>query len=195
MNVKEPGFSAIEMLLVVTVIAILAGTAIPLAFGSIDRARASGAASYMVGRMATARFEAVKRSAYVAIRFVEDSSGYWLTTYVDGNGDGVRTSDITGGVDRPITTAERLDFHFPGVAFGIYPDVTGLDEGQPFVASDPIQIGSSGLLSFNPTGSCTSGTVFIRGQQRTQFAVRVLGVTGRTRIFRFDFAARKWHLQ
>ena len=57
---------------------------------------------------------------------------------------------------------------------------------------DPIQIGSSTLLSFNPNGSCTSGTVFIRGSGAHQFAVRVLGTTARTRILRFDFQGGTW---
>jgi prepilin-type N-terminal cleavage/methylation domain-containing protein len=193
--VKHSGFSLLEMLMVVTVLAIIAGAALPLAFGGVDRARASGAASYMAGRMAAARFEAVKRSAHVAIRFVEDSNGYWLSTYVDGNGNGVRSTDIAGGIDSPITAAERLDFHFPGVVFGIHPNVPGLVEGEPFDPDDPIQIGPSTLLSFNPLGSCTSGTLFIRGQERTQYAIRVLGVTGRTRIFRFDFANGVWRIR
>jgi len=189
------GFSLIEVLIVVMLIVILAGAAIPLAFGSVDRVRASGAASYVAGRLAAARFEAVKRSAHVAIRFVEDATGYWLRTYVDGNGNGVRTGDIADGIDQPITAAERLDFHFPGVSFGIAPGVPGLDEGQPFDASDPIQIGPSTFVSFNPTGTCTSGTLFVLGRQRSQFAVRLLGITGRTRVFRFDFGTGTWRLR
>jgi prepilin-type N-terminal cleavage/methylation domain-containing protein len=191
----DKGVSVIEVLIVVVLIVILAGAAIPLAFGSVDRVRASGAASYVAGRLAAARFEAVKRSAHVAIRFVEDATGFWLRTYVDGNGNGVRTGDIAEGIDQPITAAERLDFHFPGVSFGIAPGVPGLDQGQPFDANDPIQIGPSTLVSFNPIGTCTSGTLFVLGRQRSQFAVRVLGITGRTRVFRFDFGAGTWRLR
>jgi prepilin-type N-terminal cleavage/methylation domain-containing protein len=191
----DEGFSLIEVVIVVALIVILAGAAIPLAFGSVDRVRASGAASYVAGRLAAARFEAVKRSAHVAIRFVEDATGFWLRTYVDGNGNGVRTGDIAEGIDQPITAAERLDFHFPGVSFGIAPGVPGLDAGQPFDASDPIQIGPSTLVSFNPIGTCTSGTLFVLGRQRSQFAVRVLGITGRTRVFRFDFGTGTWRLR
>ena len=70
----------------ITLIVMFAGTAIPLAHNSVDRSRAAGAASYVAGRLALARFEAVRRSAYVAIRFLEQSDGYWLQTYVDRNG-------------------------------------------------------------------------------------------------------------
>jgi prepilin-type N-terminal cleavage/methylation domain-containing protein len=189
--VKNKGYSLLEVLLAITLMVIVGGAAIPLAQSSVDRSRAAGAASYVAGRMASARFEAVRRSAHVAIRFVAKPDGYWIQSYVDGNRNGVLTRDIALGLDAPITAGERLDYHFSGVEFGIQPRVTGIDPG-PFNASDPIQIGSSTLLSFSPTGSSTSGTVFIRSLRGHQFAVRVLGPTGRTRILEFNFGAGTW---
>ena len=185
------GYSLLEMLMAMTLMVIVGGAGVPLAHSSVDRSRAAGAAGYVAGRMALARLEAVTRSAYVAIQFRSEPDGYWLQSYVGGNRNGVRTADIAQGVDLPITANERLDFHFSGVEFGIQPGVTGIDAG-PFNTNDPIQIGSSTLLSFSPTGSSTSGTLFIRGLRGTQFAVRVLGATGRTRIFEFNFGARTW---
>lgn len=189
---KNKGYSLLEVLMAMTVMVIVGGAAIPLAHSSVDRSRTAGAANYVAGRMAMARFEAVRRSAYVAIRFIERSDGYWLQTYVDGNRNGVLTSDIGRGLDPPISADERLDYHFSGVAFGIQANVTGIDPGQPFNANDPVQIGSSTLLSFSPTGSSTSGTLFIRGLRGNQFAVRVLGATGRTRILEFNFGQGIW---
>ncbi len=192
---KTRGYSLLEVLVVMSIMVIVTGAALPSALGSVDRSRAAAAASYVAGRMAAARFEAVKRSAAVAIRFVHNTDGYWLRAYVDGNGTGVRTVDIADNIDLPITSDERLDYHFPGVTFGIQANVTGIDPGQPFNSADPIQIGSSMLLSFSPTGSSTSGTLFIRGQRATQFAVRVLGATGRTRVFEFNFGDGKWRVR
>jgi prepilin-type N-terminal cleavage/methylation domain-containing protein len=189
--VNSNGYSLLEMLMVMTLMVIVGGVAIPLAHSSVDRSRAAGAAGYVAGRMAWARLEAVRRSANVALRFVSQPDGYWVRTYVDGNRNGVRTADIALGIDLPLTAAERLDTHFSGVEFGIQPGVTGIDPG-PFNASDPIQIGASTLLSFSPTGSSTSGTLFIRSLRGNQFAVRVLGATGRTRIFEFNFGAQTW---
>jgi prepilin-type N-terminal cleavage/methylation domain-containing protein len=189
--VASRGYSLLEVLMAITLMVIAGGAAIPLAHSTIDRSRVVGAASYVAGRMAAARFEAVKRSAHVAIRFIALPDGYSLQTYVDGNRNGVLTSDIAGGFDTPITTGERLDNHFSGIEFGIQPHVTGIDPG-PFNTGDPIQIGSSTLLSFNPMGSSTSGTLFIRGARGNQFAVRILGATGRTRILEFNFTERRW---
>ena len=189
---KSEGYSVLELLMVVSVSIVISGAAIPLANNGVDRTRAAGAVRYVAGRMASARFEAVRRSAYVAIQFVQHGDGFWLRTYVDGNRNGVLSGDITRGIDTPLTPDERLDHHFPGITFGILPNVTGLDPGQPFNAGDPVQIGSSTLLSFSPLGSSTSGTLFIRGQRGTQFAVRVLGATGRTRTIEFYFGEARW---
>ena len=87
----------------ITLMVIVGGAAIPLAHSSVDRSRAVGAASYVAGRMALARFEAVRRSACVAIRFIAQPDGYWLQSYVDGNRNGVLTRDIALGIDPPIT--------------------------------------------------------------------------------------------
>jgi type II secretory pathway pseudopilin PulG len=190
--VTSNGYSLLEALVTISLIVIVAGAAIPLAHGSVDRSRTAAAANYVAGRMARARFEAVQRSAFVAISIVEAADGYWLRAYVDGNGNGVLNRDIARGIDRPTTNAEKLEHHFPGVTFGIEPNVTSLDSAQTLDTSDPIRIGTSTLLSFNPNGSSSSGTVFIRGQRASQFAVRVLGATGRTRVFQFNFEDRTW---
>jgi type II secretory pathway pseudopilin PulG len=186
------GYTFLEVLTAVSIFVVVAGTGLPLVHASIDRSQTLGATTYVAGRMALARFEAVKRSAFVAIQFIEKSDGYWFRTYVDGNSNGVLSRDIARGIDRPLSIEQRLDHQFSGVTFGIYPEVTNPDTGESFNVNDPIQIGSSGLLSFNPNGSTTAGTVFIRGRQRNQFAVRVLGATGRVRILAFHFASGRW---
>jgi Type II transport protein GspH len=181
------------VLAVVTLMAILAATAVPLAHNSLDRSRTAGAASYVASRLMLARLEAVKRSTFVGVQFVQKPDGYWFRTYADGNGNGVMARDIGRGVDPPIGTDERLDRQFPGVTFGICPGVTPVVPGDPFDINDPIQTGQSTIVSFNPNGSSTAGTLYVRGLPGNQFAVRVLGVTARARVLHFDFADGKWH--
>jgi prepilin-type N-terminal cleavage/methylation domain-containing protein len=190
--VSERGYSLIEVLAVVTLAAILAAAAVPLAHNTLDRSRTAGAASYVASRLMLARLEAVKRSTFVAVQFVLKPDGYWFRTYADGNGNGVLARDISRGVDPPIGSDERLDRQFPGVMFGICPGVTPVVPGDPFDLTDPIQIGPSTVMSFSPDGSSTAGTLYIRGLLDSQFAVRVLGVTARARIFHFDFGDGKW---
>ena len=182
----------LDMLATIAIIAIVAGTGVPLTLSSVDRARAASASRYVSGLMAKARFEAVRRSAFVAIRFTEDADGYSMRAYADGNGNGVLLRDISDGTDVPVTGPMRIGHHFAGVVIGITPGVTDIDSPQLLDASDPIRIGRSTLLSFSPAGASTSGTLFIRGIRASQFAVRIFGITGRTRIFEYDFGAREW---
>jgi hypothetical protein len=46
-------------------------------------------------------------------------------------------------------------------------------------------------LSTAPNGSATGGTLYIHGRKR-QYAVRVLGATGRVRLFLYEMGARRW---
>jgi type II secretory pathway pseudopilin PulG len=165
-----------------TIAATLAAVAIPQLLGSIDRSRALAAARYLSARMALARTQAVRRSATVALRFDEDQRGFTFGVFVDGNGNGVRTGDISTGIDTRLDPPTRLSDLFPGVTIA-------LSEGS---FEDPVRIGSTSLMSFTPLGTATSGTIYLRGRDGSQFAVRVLGATGRTRVLRYATATREW---
>jgi hypothetical protein len=156
--------------------AVVAGVSIPQVTVGMDRARAGAAARYLAARMTMARTEAVSRAAAVALRFREDSRGMVVASFVDGNGNGVRTSDIDAAVDLPLEPPVRLEDRFPGVTIG-----------TPAGSVDaPVLLGGTELLSFMPGGTASSGTVHVLGRDGSRFAVRVLGVTGRVRVLRLD---------
>ncbi|MDQ3487613.1 MAG: hypothetical protein M3468_07750 [Acidobacteriota bacterium] len=170
-------------------IATLAGFAVPIASGTVDDLRAAGAARHMAARIATNRLDAVRRAATVSLRFERRGTDYAFTTFLDGNGNGVRTADISAGVDKPIAAADLLRNHFPGVTFGLRAGVPDLDGGVS--STDGVRIGSTPFLSTAPNGSCTSGTLYMHGRRR-QYAIRILGATGRVRLFAFENGARRW---
>ena len=176
------GYTLIEALFTMVLIAVLSALAIPSALASVDRARATAAARYLASRMAMARSHAVMRAATVALRFDEGAAGMTFQMFVDGNRNGVRTRDITSRVDRPLDAPARLSDLFPGVAIAASSDL----------GSDPLRIGSSNLLSFTPLGTARSGSVYVRGADGTQFAIRILGVTGRVRVQKYRPATKTW---
>jgi hypothetical protein len=181
------------MLFTVALIIAISGIAVPSVLSALDASRTWGAAHYLAARLNQARSEAVKRSVFVALKVEPADTGYRYTFYADGNRNGVLTRDIARNVDVPIGLPERLDQKFGGVTFGILPGVSAIDDATPLVAgSDPVRFGQGNLVSFNPNGSATAGTFYIRGQRRQQLAVRVLGVTGRVRVLRYDFGSARW---
>lgn len=179
---RPRGYSFIELLFVTALIAVLAGIAIPQLLTTLDRSRAWAAARYLAARMAMARTHAVMRSAHVALRFDPDRSDVTFQMFVDENHNGVRTIDIASHVDRPLEAAARLSDLFPGVVIGIAGDL----------GTDPVRIGATDLLSFTPLGTATPGTIYVRGRDGTQLAIRVLGATGRTRLMRYEARTRQW---
>jgi hypothetical protein len=48
------------------------------------------------------------------------------------------------------------------------------------------------MAVFTPHGTATPGTLYIRGRGTSQFAVRIFGETGKTRVFRFDAGSHTW---
>ena len=181
-----------ELTVVVGLIATATATTLPELQAGLDDERVAGAARYLSSRLAESRMDAIQRNREVAIRFVQTSGQYTYTVYVDGNGNGVLSRDIQSGLDRPILGPERLADNFRNVEFGTQPGLPPIDSGSAAPGSDPIRLGTGNSVSFNSMGGSTSGTIYLTGRSRAQYAVRVYGVTGKIRVYRFDRRSSKW---
>jgi type II secretory pathway pseudopilin PulG len=185
-------YTLVELLLSLGLIATVTAVGSPGLLGARDAVLADGAADYLASRLHGARMEALKRRAYVAIRFESDADGITVSAYADGNANGVRSTDITSGADTRLAPPERLEQRFAGVRFGFETGVPDVDGAAVAPTADPIRVGTSRMLSFSPTGTSSTGTVYLRGRGRRQLAVRVLGATGRVRTLWFDFGGWQW---
>jgi type II secretory pathway pseudopilin PulG len=186
------GYSLLELMMVVTLGVTLSGAAVPEFLIALDDMRASGAMYHVSGRLQRARMEAVTRSAMVGVKFTQSAAGYSYAVYRDGNRNGVLTRDISSGVDPLIMPAERLPDQFPGIEFGAIPGLPPVDPGGTAPGTDPIRLGSSDMASFSAAGTSSSGTVYIRSRRDAQYAVRIFGETGKTRMLKFNARTRQW---
>ncbi len=184
------GFTLLEVLLVTSIVATLALVSIPVTAGALDEVRTAVAARYLEGRIMNARATAVRRSTRVALRFEPVEDDYRFGEFFDGNGNGVRSSEIASGLDPQIAPPQRLSDFFPGIVFGVQPGVRDVD-GASLTTGDGLRIGASRLLTLGPDGTASSGTLYVRGR-RGQYAVRILGPTGRTRVLRFNRSTGQW---
>jgi type II secretory pathway pseudopilin PulG len=186
-----PAFTILELLFALAIAGTLTTIAVPQGLRALDDFRTRAAARYLAQRLGDARLSAIKRSLAHGLRFEAAPPDYRITTVVDGNANGLRISEIQRGFDRTMTQPELLGSHFQDVVFGILDGVPDAD-GQPANGSDGVRVGASKLLAMNPDGTSSSGTLYIHGRERAQYAVRVLGVTGRVRVLKFDHVRRRW---
>jgi prepilin-type N-terminal cleavage/methylation domain-containing protein len=187
----ERGFTLLELLLVTAIAGTLTAIAIPQFQAGLDEMRTRAAARHLGQQLGRARTEAIKRSTFVGLRFVPAATDYAITVVQDGNGDGIKTADLQVGADRAISEPDVLGWHFRDVAFGILPGVPDAD-GRQADSTDGVRVGTSRILSMNPNGSSSSGTLYVHGRGRSQYAVRVLGATGRVRMLKYDVPRKRW---
>ncbi len=175
---------------------ISAALAVPSMRTGLDGMRGVAAARHLAALAQSARVRAVMQSVHVGLRFEPEGDRYRYALYADGNGNGLRARDIRSGVDAPLGAFERIGDRFPGVAIGIAEQAPGISNRDVLPAgADPIRFGASDTLTFSPLGTATSGTVYLHHRSGRQFAVRVLGATGRTRIFELRKATASWVLR
>jgi hypothetical protein len=186
------GYSLVETIFVAGLGATITAMAVPQLWTGLDDYRTSGAARYMATRLQRTRMEAIARSAAVGMQFVRSGGGYAYAEFVDGNRNGVLTREIDSGVDRPLRPPERLPEQFTGVDFGTLPNVPPIDAGGTAPGADPIRLGRADIATFTPLGTATTGTLYVVGRYGAQYAVRIFGETGKTRLLKFDRRTARW---
>lgn len=185
------GFGLIELLFVLALGVTLTSIAVPLTADVVEETRVASAARNLAARIGGMRIDALKQSTCIGMRFQRAGpDDYSFELFVDGNGNGVRTAEISAGIDVRNGWPQRLGDQFPGVGFGLLPGIPDAD-AQSGTGTDGVRIGSARILTMSPDGTSSSGTVYVRGR-RTQYAIRVLGATGRTRVLYFHPGKRQW---
>ena len=189
---RAAGYSLLELVFVAALIGTVSAVALPGILATVDDARAIGATRYLSTRLQQARMEAVMRSVDVGLKFAGPAGGYSYTTYVDGNRNGIRTLDIDRGIDRAIRPAERLPDLFYGVDFGLLPGLPPVESGGPPPGTDPVKLGTANILTFTPSGTSSSGSLYVLGRRGAQLVVRIFGESGKTRVLKFDARTQRW---
>jgi prepilin-type N-terminal cleavage/methylation domain-containing protein len=184
------GYSLIELLIVLMAATTFVSVALPLTRTSTDAMRARHAAGFIASRFRLARHQAVAKTATVGVVFDEVNGRWQMRVCTDGNGNGLRRAEIAGGTDWCHEGPHDLETLFPGMRIAVDAALRG-PAGEP-PSADPVRFGASNIASFSASGSCTAGSLLLRSSQNVQYAVRVAGVTGRTRILRYSPAAGTW---
>jgi hypothetical protein len=141
-----------------------------------------------------ARMFALTQGVNVGVKYRIRSGRAEWALYGDGNGNGVRSAEITSGVDRPIgilTTWGRNDVR-PAIMTGAtVPDPDG--SGRRLSPSDdPIRFNVSDICSFSALGESTPGSIYLWDRRDRMGVVRVYGRTGKIRTLYYRRGDRQW---
>jgi hypothetical protein len=171
---------------------LIAAMAVPLTARSLDTLRARDAAGFMAARVRAARQQAVSSSTGVGVVFDQVGAEWSFRICRDGNGNGVRRTEIEASRDRCAEGPWRMAEVFPGMSIARDASIPGFDN-EPGT-DDALALGRANMVSCSPSGGCTTGSVFLRSAGGEQFAIRVGGVEGRARVMRFDRGLNRWVL-
>jgi hypothetical protein len=183
----------LDVVVAAALVLILAGSAIPLFDSAGRHLRGAAAARYVLFAMRAARVQAARRASAVGVAVRVAGESTLLQVYLDGDGDGLRAADIADGTDPPLGPPSDLQQEFRGVVAAIrrpLPEIDGSATLAP--GSDPVRLGINDIASFTPDGTASGGTVYLAGPDGAAYAIRVLAVTGRTRVLRFNPASATW---
>jgi Tfp pilus assembly protein FimT len=185
----EAGASLLELLITVALVATVISFATPLVVHARDDQEGRSAAMFLAGQLRLARQQAILTSRNTALVFDLRADEWTFIVCADGDADGVSRADITAGVDTCRGSAQPLASWFSRTAIhraSAVPDLSGNTDGAV------VAFGSARMASFSPLGTASSGSVTIMTRGGRHYAVRVAGVTGRIRVWRFMPESRRW---
>jgi hypothetical protein len=188
------GVSSVELIAAVALAATLAAATTTAAFQLQGSLSVRSAAAEVSAAFFRARAYALTRGVAIALKFRKDGGRYEWALYRDGNGNGVRTSEIASGVDRSLGLAipwSRSDVR-PGILRGTpVPDPSS--PGTPLDRlEDPIRFNNSDLCSFSPVGESTPGSVYLWDGRDRMAVVRVFGRSAKVRTLYYFRGEKTW---
>ncbi len=194
---RSRGFNLVELIVVMAIGTLTAALVTPDVLRLSAALRVRIAAADVAGALRTARAMASREGSNTAVKFRTDEDGavsYRLHT--DGDGDGVKSSDIDSGVDPPVGPTRQIRHLGRQVTFGFPAGRPPRDPADPrrILArlEDPIRFNRSDLASFNPLGGSTPGSVYLTDGRHHLTVVRLYGMTGKVQTLNYDRLTEEW---
>ena len=192
------GYTLAELLAVLAIVAMAVAVTLPAAAMLRDGGRAAAGARTMATLLSAQRWKSVSGRRVRGLQFRKIGNAWTWREVADGNGNGLRTAEITRGVDPVLSQDDALERQVQDVRIGLppggpYPEAPP-GTGSLTAGDDPVRFGRSDLVSFSPVGSASSGTLYVTDGRSGLFAIVLYGPTARLRVWRFLPLERRWTL-
>lgn len=195
---KGAGISILEAIVAIALIGLCTVILLPALASTGSIARTGAGARQIAMTLHAMRWNSVAHSKSWGLLFEREPAGWRWLEVQDGNANGLRSVEIANGTDRVVSGPHRLQGLVPSVTFGFpgsgpYP---AIPPGAGPIANldDPIQFGRSNIVSFNPLGGASSGTLYVTDGRDGLFGVVLFGRTARVRVWRYDAREGQWTL-
>lgn len=177
----ERGFSLIEMLVIVGIIAVLSAVAIPVTADQIRRAKADSGSEVAIRAIAAARARAIAERRNIELTLTPPNRVQ--LTRQDVNASGVTTGTTIVG-DSNLEGGQEFR-RFAGQ--GDTPDLFGGSGAINFGGIAPVMFTTDGTL-VDSAGDVVNATIFlgVANQPSTARAVTILGVSGLMRTYKWS---------
>jgi hypothetical protein len=179
------GASLAELSVVLFLLSAIALVAVPVLL-EMRRAIVTEAAAREFGTLfRRLRYRAVSEGRHYGVLFERGVEGWSWSVYRDGNGNGMRARDIRNGRDEHVEGPWRMGERWGGLELGIPrvdPPLGPPPSNDDLEDGDPVRFGRSDLVSFSPRGTSSSGTLYLRGGERS-WAVVLYGPSVRVRFW------------
>lgn len=157
----QRGFSAIELLIVMVIVSVLASIAVPSFTSMLNRGRVKGAGSDLYTDLQYARSEAVQRNAIVRVGFTTSSTAWCYVIYT-GNAGGCTCGSSASTCTAPSTALKN-------VASTTYTGVSMATSSGLSIVIEPRQ------AALDTTGSPGTVTLTSSDNQVMQDEINLLG--------------------
>ncbi len=191
MKHAERGTTVQELIVTLGILSILASVGGYGLSQVLPKYRLSSAARSLLFHIQEARARAAYRAATCYLDFDSDGDGDV------GLGQSVLWEDLNANKRKDPQEKEEPSFglrEFPGVYFKAFP----FEQGGPKRGPNNTEIDAGGgdgvsfsknRIKFNPTGTCTSGTIYLHNQKGQTYAIR-LRYNGLAQLWRHN--GKQW---
>ncbi|HQN08732.1 MAG TPA: hypothetical protein PLL76_20225 [Thermoanaerobaculia bacterium] len=188
------GITLPEILTTLAILSLAAGLSAAAAHELAGQTSLRAAAHEVASVFTQARGRAIHRGIQCGVKWIARDGDLTLQIHDDGDGDGVRSDDIEGGVDPLVYGPVSVKKRWPKVTVGFIPGFVARDpKGNPVGdLSDPVRFGRSDIASFSPLGDCSPGSVWLGDARSRQSLVRLSPTTATIAIYEWAAARQSW---
>ena len=172
------GFTLVELMVVVLVLAVLTGALIPEMMGTYEDALLRGTGRKLADAIGLASSQAVATGKTYRLRLLADKGLYRIETLVEGSREGPRFApaeglpSAEGAIDRRIAVEMQ-----PGAAAA-----PGEEAPDDRSSGDSSGEAGPGAIELRPDGTAGGAVIVLRDPNGFRLALRVLPATSRVRI-------------